>query len=312
MRVLFVFLLMPFLVFSQTKSEVVEYNNSIISPFNETSNAVLNFNTSLLQGALPSELIQKRDAVLESINSLEDILSKVKPMANDFGLYYATKGGAETYKKYFQQNYTDEKLSLIPASSRENIAKIKDAQMASEKMDTWNKDFFTRQKKLLKSHQIELNIDTNMVKRINEHRAAMDYYYEVALNELNVQAFVDDFVEAFNSENKEKIKIAQSNLKAQILISDKFMNTFKPYKKDNSLLKSSNKLIEMYKNLSNGLIEDVIKLNSFSEEIPNERVDEYNGLVDKVNIGVKYLNTLQFHLDESQIVINKFFQTHLY
>ena len=306
------FLFVPFLVFSQTKNEIIEYNNSIALPFNQTTNTVLNFNMALLQGAPPAELIKKRDAVLKSLNSLDDELSKIKPLANDYGLYNATKEGARIYKTYFKKNYTNEQLSNIPSTASDNIKKIRDAQKAADRMDIWNKDFSKRQKKLLMDHKIELNVDSNMYERTQAHKEAMNYYFEVALNELKVQAFVDDFVDAFNANENEKIKVAHSNLKAQIIASDQFMNASKPYKNDNSLLKSSGKVLGFYKKLSLGLITDVVKFNSFPDSIPNEKVDEYNILVEKVNNGVEFLNTLQLHLNESQIVINKFFQNHLY
>lgn len=312
MKIFFAFLFVPFLAFSQAKKEVVEYNNSIALPFNTTTNTVLNFNTALLQGADPVELIQKRDAVLKSLNSLNQVLSGIKPMSNDYGFYNATKGGAEIYKTYFKNNYTNEQLSNIPATARHNIKKIKDAQKAAEKMNTWNKDFSKRQKKLLLEYKIDLNVDSNMFERTQAHQAAMNYYYEVALNELKVQAFVDDFIDAFNASEKDKIKASQASLKAQIILSNKFMNASKPYKNDDSLLKSSDKVLGFYKKLSLGLIEDVIKFNSFPENIPDDKIDEYNILVDKVNNGVEFLNTLQSYLNESQVVINKFFQTHLY
>ena len=312
MKIFFMFLFVPFLVFSQTKNEIIEYNNSIALPFNQTTNTVLNFNMALLQGAPPAELIKKRDAVLKSLNSLDDELSKIKPLANDYGLYNATKEGARIYKTYFKKNYTNEQLSNIPSTASDNIKKIRDAQKAADRMDIWNKDFSKRQKKLLMDHKIELNVDSNMYERTQAHKEAMNYYFEVALNELKVQAFVDDFVDAFNANENEKIKVAHSNLKAQIIASDQFMNASKPYKNDNSLLKSSGKVLGFYKKLSLGLITDVVKFNSFPDSIPNEKVDEYNILVEKVNNGVEFLNTLQLHLNESQIVINKFFQNHLY
>ena len=306
------FFLVPFLAFSQTKNKIIEYNNSIALPFNQTTNTVLNFNTALLQGAPPAELIKKRDAVLESLNSLDRVLSEIKPMPNDYGFHKATKEGARIYKTYFKNNYTNEQLSNIPSTARGNIKKIKDAQEASAKMDIWNKDFSKRQKKLFLEDTIVLNVDSNMLKRAEEHDAAMNYYFEVALNELKVQVFVDEFIDAFNANEKEKIKVSYANLNAQLIISDQFLNSTTPYKDDDSLLKSSGKVLGFYKKLSNGLIQDVIKLNSFPDNIPNEKVEEYNGLVDKVNKGVNFLNTLQTHLNESQIVVNKFFQTHLY
>ena len=113
---------------------------------NTTTNTVLNFNTALLQGATPAELIEKRDAVLKSLNSLNQVLSGIKPMSNDYCFYNATKGGAEIYKMYFKNNYTNEQLSNIPATARHNIKKIKDSQKAAKKMNTLNKDFSKRQK----------------------------------------------------------------------------------------------------------------------------------------------------------------------
>ena len=103
MKIVFIFLLVPFLVFSQTKNKIIEYNNSIALPFNQTTNVVLNFNMALLQGAPAAELIKKRNAVLESINSLGKVLSEIKPMPNDYGLHKATKEGSRIYKTYFRR-----------------------------------------------------------------------------------------------------------------------------------------------------------------------------------------------------------------
>ena len=143
------------------------------------------------------------------------------------------------------------------------LQKIKDAQKAAEKINTWNKDFSKRQKNLLLEYKIELNVDSNMLQRTRSHQAVMNYYYEVALNELKVQAFVDDFIDAFNASEKDKIKASQASLKAQIILSNKFMNASKPYKNDDSLLKSSGKVLGFYKKLSLGLIEDEIIPDSF-------------------------------------------------
>ena len=139
-----------------------------------------------MQGATPAELIEKRDAVLKSLNSLNQVLSGIKPMSNDYGFYNATKGGAEIYKMYFKNNYTNEQLSNIPPTARHNIKKIKDAQKAAKKMNTLNKDFSKRQKQLLREYKIDLNVDSNMFERTQARQAAMDFYYEVALNESQV------------------------------------------------------------------------------------------------------------------------------
>ena len=312
MKIVFIFLLVPFIVFSQTKNKIIEYNNSIALPFNQTTNAVLNFNMALLQGAPIAELIKKRNAVLESLNSLDKVLSEMEPMPNDYGLHKATKEGSRIYKTYFKENYTNEHLSKIPSDANDNIKKIEDAKESGIKMDLWNKEFSKRQKQLFIQDTIVVNIDSSMLQRAAEHNAAMNYYFEVVLNELKVQVFVDDFVSAFNANQKEKIKVAHTNLKAQLILSDQFLNSSKPYKGDDSLLKSSAKVLGFYKKLSNGLIPDVIQLNSFPDSIPNDRVDEYKGLLEKVNTGVKFLNTLQTQLNESQIVVNMFFQSHLY
>ena len=304
-------MLMPFMVFSQTKKEVIDFNNSIVLPFNKVTNTILTFNTALLQGENPSNLIGKRDAVLNSLKSLDKALSTTKIIEKDYGLLNATKGGAKTYEDYFKNNFTNEKLSLIPATARENIKKIKDGQKAAQQMEVWNNDFFRRQKKLFEVYKIDFNMNDSTKQRVDEYKKVMKYYYDVSLNELKVQVFVDEFVSAYNSSENEQIKIAQEKLKTQLLVSEKYLNSKNSFKNDNSLIEESKKVTSFYSDLSKGLIKDVIRLNSFPVEIPNEKVDEYNMLVDKVNNGVEFLNTLQSKLNDAQLVIDKFFQTHL-
>lgn len=69
-------------------------------------------------------------------------------------------------------------------------------------------------------------MDRNIFERTIEYLAAMHYYSEVTVN---------DFVDAFNSSEKDKIKVPHASLKAQIILSYKFVNASKSYKNDDSL-----------------------------------------------------------------------------
>lgn len=311
MKVLTAILFLNFSIFAQSSQEVANYNNSIVKSFNEVTEKILIFNSLLMQGAATELLIQNKNELLKQLNTTTEQLQSIKPLEHDYGFLSETKAGCLNYKKYVLQNYSDEKLKIIPTTARENIKKIKTAQQAAAEMEKWNTQFSKRQQKLLSTHNISSASDSKLKQKADLHKAAMNHYYLIAINEFKVQAFIDDFIDAMNNGDKKGVKIAADKLNAQIVISDAFFKRVKTHDGDKSLIETSKTTITFYKKLQNGLVKNTISLNNYPEEIPNEKIDDYNNLVNEINAGIEFLNTLQNELNKSQKIIHAFFKRHL-
>lgn len=310
MRIL-ALLLLNITLFAQTQQEVATYSNNIVKPFNKATEKILVFNSYLMQGADHNLLIKQKNELLKVLDEALATLADIKPLENDFGFLAETKIGCQNYKAYVQKNYTDELLKIVPTTARENIKKIRTAQKASAEMEKWNTQFSKRQKKLLSTHKVPYETESALKNKTDLHKLAMDHYYSISINEFKVQAFVDDFIDAMNNGDKKGVKIASDKLNKQLAESDAFFKKVKAHKGDKSLINSSKSIVNFYKKLSKGLVQNTLKLNSYPKKIPNEKVEEYNNVVEKVNSGVAFLNTLQDELNKSQEVVSSFFKKHL-
>lgn len=311
MRLIFTFLLFSSTLFAQNKKEALAFNNSLVVPFNNVSVRILEFNKGVMTGEAFENLKIKRDLVFKALDTLDKAILNVSPITKDYGLLEALKSGSANYRSYMNENFSDQKLSVVPTTARENILQIRKAQKSAKKVEIWNADFTKRQNKLLVENGLQPSTDSTLINKTLKHKAAMNYYYELTINELKVKAFVDDFIDAMNASDKEKVGVAAAKLRKQLKVADAFVKSKSPFQKDESLLVSTKKMLAFYQKLSDGLFTDYIKFSSYPEKIPNDKVDEYNLLVEKINNGVQFLNTLQSHLNNGLVVVHKFFENHL-
>ena len=260
------------------------------------------------------------------IKSVEKSIKKIED-ANTFeGEEYKKQvlNNLVLYKNLLREDY--EKVIDMKAVAEKSYdmmeAYINAKEMTSQKMTEAQQLYEDNFKEYAQKHNINIvDTETDLGKKMKISGEVFDYYNEIYLIFFKVNFNESYLMDAIEKNNVSAIQQSANALQQSAEEGLNELEKIEAYKKDNSLLKSTEKAFKFYidevenkiPEITSFLIlnEDFAKIKKAIDDTPQrkrtkEQVDAYNKKVKEVNAAVNNYNKLNNSLyEDRQVVINR-------
>lgn len=309
--------------FAQTFDQPVEYNNFIV----EEMNGVVGKNLEYISQSVHSENFEqieiKRKNVLKQIETAFTNISTAKPYEKGESLQAECVEVLNLYKGVFGTEM--EEVNLLKESSQASFEAMETyfkAQDKAEKNLARATDrFYKAQKSFLKSHDIQMeameNAEQNNV--LQEISDVNEYVRNLYLIYFQMSKYSTIFLEAAGNEDKAGIDGKRKRLVAAANRASEKLNKMSGFKDDETFLKSTKAMVNLYKDLGENGFADIVKaVKTKQEDLTQADVDAYNKAIEKLNTAAPKLNNdfnqaqmelLKKHIPKHNVMNNKIKRT---
>ena len=307
------------LTFAQTFDQPVEYNNFIV----EEMNAVVGKNLEYISQSVHSENFEqielKRKNVLKQIESAFNKISTAKPYEKGESLQSECVEVLNLYKGVFGAEM--EEVNLLKESSQASFEAMETYFMAQDKAEKnlarATDRFYKAQKSCLKVHDIQMeemeNAEQDNV--LQEISDVNEYVRDLYLIYFQMTKYSTIFLEAAGNEDKGGIEGKRKRLAAAANRASEKLNKMEGFKGDETFLKSTKAMVNLYKDLGeNGFVDIVKVVKTKQEDLTQADVDAYNKAIEKLNTETPRLNNdfnqaqmelLKKHIPKHNVMNNK-------